>query len=169
VTERFVVGVVGQPFGLEGFVKVKPFSGDIENLLRLRELTLRVAGKERKLSIEESAAAPPAALLRFAGINTPEAAKTLGGAELLVEREQASPLTDGEFYVEDLKGLALVSAENGETLGHISAVVEGGGGDLLEIRLTDGELRLVPLRKEFFRDINPANGSVALSNVWILE
>ena len=169
MTEKFVVGTVGPPFGLEGFVRVKPFSGDIENLLRLRDAALRKAGKEQAVRIEESVPAASAALIRFVGINTPEAAKTLSGAEILVDRNQASPLANGEFYVEDIKGLAVVSGKDGEVLGRIHGIVEGGAGELAEIKLQNGQTRLVPLRKEFFPEINPENSAVVLENLWILE
>jgi 16S rRNA processing protein RimM len=57
----------------------------------------------------------------------------------------------------------------GETLAVITAIVEGGGGDLAELRLADGRVRLVPFRKEFFVDINPEKGRVTLKNLWVLE
>jgi len=169
LTEQFVIGLIGQPFGLDGFVKVRPFSGDIDNLLKLREATLRRGGKEQKLIIEECAAAPPAALLRFAGFTTPEEAKTLGGMEILADRDSASPLAAGEFYLEDLKGLVVIAHDTGEILGHITDIIEGGAGDLVEIKMPDGQLRLVPFRKEFFPEINPEKGIVTFDNRWILE
>jgi len=149
-------------------VKVRPFSGDIEHLLKLQSVIIRQGDKERQLAIEESDASPPLVLMRFAGIDSPEAAKALGGAQLLVSREQASPLRAGEFYVEDLKGLA-VTAPGGEMVGRVTDIVEGGGGELAEIMLNNGELRLVPFRKEFFSEIDPEKGVAALQNVWILE
>jgi 16S rRNA processing protein RimM len=169
LTEQFVIGVVGSSFGLEGFVKVKPFSGDIENLLRLREVTLRRSGTEQKLTIAESAAAPPVALIRFTGVTSPEAAKALNGAEIIVGRSLASPLYDGEFYIEDLKGLAVVSGKSGDILGRITDVVEGGAADLVEVRLESGDVRLVPFRTEFFSGIYPDRGTATLNNCWILE
>ena len=176
MTEQFVAGIVGAPFGLKGFVKVKPLSGEIEHLLKLRSVTLRRNGKERLLDIEESAAAGSGAssggvlIMRFAGCNDPEAAKDLRGAELLVDREGAAPLQPGEYYVEDLKGLEVVGgADNGEILGHIAGIIEGGGGDIAEIRLKNGKSKLVPFRKEFFTGICPEKERVILQNLWILE
>jgi 16S rRNA processing protein RimM len=175
MTERFVVGLVGAPFGLKGFVKVKPLSGEIDHLLKLRSAILRQKGAEKPVSIEESAPALPQVVMKFAGINSPEAAKALGGAELLVRREEASPLGPGEFYVEDFKGLAVVfagaggSGQEGEILGQVTGIVEGGGGDLVEIRLASGELKFVPLRKEFFAPLAPETGRLVLLERWILE
>jgi 16S rRNA processing protein RimM len=130
---------------------------------------LRQGGKEQTLAIEESVPVPPAAALRFAGFHSPEAAKTLGGAELLVSREDAAPLEPGEFYVEDLKGLVVLFADDRRIMGHISDIIEGGGGDLVEIRLQNGEKRLVPFRKEFVTGIDLVQKQALLQNLWILE
>ena len=177
MTDKFIIGLVGAPFGVKGFVKIHPCSGEIEHLLKLQSVVVSKDGKERELQIEESAAASPSVVMRFAGIDSPEKAKTLTGAQLIANREQAAPLKDGEFYVEDLKGLP-VTAENGQTadngqmseiIGHITDIIEGGGGELAEIELASGEKRLVPFRKEFFSTISPKEGKIVLQNTWILE
>ncbi|MDR0323381.1 MAG: PRC-barrel domain-containing protein, partial [Treponema sp.] len=62
-----------------------------------------------------------------------------------------------------------VTAENGGIIGFITDIIEGGGGDLVEIKLTDGEIRLVPFRHEFFPEICPEKGKIKLQNLWILE
>jgi len=172
MTKQFVAGIVGAPFGLKGFVKVKSLSGETEHLLRLKSVTLRQNERERIMDIEESSSVPPAMIMRFAGFNSPEEAKALTGAELLVAREDAAPLRPGEFYVEDLKGLAVVSASGdraGEPLGHIVSVIDAGGSDLAEIRLQDGNTRLVPFREEFFSGVDPEKGQAGLKNAWVLE
>jgi 16S rRNA processing protein RimM len=168
VIDRFTAGLVGAPFGLKGFVKVRSLSGEIEHLLALTRVILRFGGVEQTMDIEASAPALPQLVMKFAGIDSPEAAKTLRGAELVVRREDASPLGPGEFYVEDLRGLA-VADEGGGILGHIAGFVEGGGGDLAEIRLSTGEFKLVPFRKEFFAPIEPETGRLVLRERWILE
>jgi 16S rRNA processing protein RimM len=168
VTEKFIIGLIGAPFGVKGFVKVHPCSGETGHLLKLQSVTVSKDGKERVLKIEESSSAPPVALMRFSGIDSPEAAKALNGAQLLAGREQASPLDASEFYIEDLKGLA-VNTENGEIIGHITDIIEGGGGELVEIKLTGGEIKLIPFRHEFFSEISPEKGKIILQNLWILE
>jgi len=167
LTEKFIIGVVGSPFGVKGFVKVRPFSGEIDHLLKLQSVQINKDGKERLLQIEEINPSPPNVLIRFKGIDTPEAAKTLNGAQLLADRSQAAPLAEGEFYIEDLKSLPVVST-SGEQIGVITDIIEGGGGELMEIKLTNGESRLIPLRKEFFPEISPEKGKIVLENLWIL-
>ena len=167
MTEQFITGIIGAPFGLKGFVKVKPLSGEIDHLLKLESALICKDGRQQTLAIEESAAAPPYALIRFAGYNSPEAAKALGGAQVLVSRKDAASLREGEFYIEDLKGLDVYAC--GEKLGSINSVIEGGGGEIAEIRMTDGTLKLVPFREEFFLSIDMENRQAALANLWILE
>jgi len=168
MTEKFIIGLIGAPFGVKGFVKVRPLSGETGHLLKLKSALVSRDGEERVLQIEETAPAAPAVLMRFAGIDSPEKAKAFTGAQLLAGREQAAPLNEGEFYIEDLKGLTVI-AESGETIGHITDIIEGGGGELAEIELTNGEKKLVPFRREFFSGISPEKGRVVLQNLWILE
>jgi 16S rRNA processing protein RimM len=168
VTEKFIIGLAGAPFGIKGFIKIHPLSGETEHLLKLKSVIVSKDGSEQSLQIEESAPSLPDVIMRFAGIASPEAAKTLNGAQLIVGREQAAPLKKGEFYIEDLKELS-VTTENGEILGNIADIIEGGGGELAEIKLSNGEKRLIPFRKEFFPEINLEKGRVVLKNLWILE
>ncbi|GHV87047.1 ribosome maturation factor RimM [Spirochaetia bacterium] len=180
MTEQFVVGLVGSPFGLKGFVKVKSLSGETDHLLKLTQVILRQGAAERVWEIEESVPSFPAVALKFKGIDTPEAAKALIGAELITDREQASPLKKGEYYIEDLRGLEVVldpsaalkaapGDEKPEILGHITDILEGGGGNLAEVKLLSGVTRLIPFRNEFFGEVDLETRKIALLNQWILE
>lgn len=166
--ERFIAGITGRPFGVKGFIKVKSLSGEVEHLLSLKTVCLKQGEKERIFTVEETGLAQPAVLMKFAGIESPEEAKTLSGAELLVDREQAAPLRQGEFYIEDLKGLEVADG-SGERLGRVRDVLEGGGGFLVELERPSGECRLIPFRDEFFGEIDPQNGRAILHARWILE
>jgi 16S rRNA processing protein RimM len=174
MTEKFIIGLVGAPFGVKGFLKIHSCSGEVDHLLKLKSVIVSKDGAEKELQIEESASALPSVLMRFSGIDNPEKAKTLNGAQLIADREQAAPLSEGEFYIEDLKGLTVISladtgAGKGEIIGAITDIIEGGNGELVEIKLSGGEKKLVPFRKEFFPEINPQNGKITLQNTWILE
>jgi 16S rRNA processing protein RimM len=181
LTDRFVAGVLGAPFGLDGFVKFRSFSGETAHLERLASMTLCKNGAESVLSVEEIQSrkergkSSGEGIVRFAGFDTPEKAKALGGSEIIVSRKDAAPLKKGEYYIEDLKGLALVA--DGKTseaeFGVITGVYEGGNGSLLEVQLganpDDGETRLVPFRDEFVGEVSLKKGTVVLRAPWVLE
>ena len=181
MTERFAAALVGSPFGLTGRLKIEPLSGEEGHLLGLNKVVLRLqtAKKEhsktdyvpekgfteKELEIEEIFTSPLS--VKFKGIDSPEAARALRGAEIVVPREQAAPLNEGEFYVEDLLGLEITV--EGRAAGTIGDMVEGGGGFLAEVLLPSGEKRLVPFRNEFFGLVDPAAGRAELLAPWILE
>ncbi|MDR0409447.1 MAG: ribosome maturation factor RimM [Spirochaetaceae bacterium] len=163
--------VVLSPFALEGFVKVRSLSGETEHLLRLSSAILRGKSGERVYEIEKTRVIEGFSghiLVKFKNIDTPEAAKTLSGSEILLSRAEAAPLDTGEYYIEDLKGLRVVD-DGGETLGEVSGILEGGGGQLLEMSLPSGALKLIPFRNEFFGEINLEKNEITLIVTWILE
>ena len=153
---------------MEGFVKVRPFSGEVDHFSRLKSVILSKDGKEKSWDVKEVLLRGNFLLMRFAGIDSPEAARLLNGAEIIVDREYAAPLKEGEYYVEDLKGLEVVTTE-GQLLGHISDVLEGGGGQLVELLLPSGEKKLAPFRNEFFGELRLGEGKIVLLEPWVLE
>lgn len=159
---------MGSPFGVKGFVRARSLSGEYEHLANLKEIIL--CGKEKKeisYQVEEITRLSNGIALKLRGVDSPETAKQLAGAEIIVSRDHAAPLEKGEFYIEDLRGLD-VFFQN-EKIGEICDIIEGGGGDLIEIKLLSGEKRFVPFRNEFFGEIEPEKGRAELLNVWILE
>ena len=165
--------MVGAPHGIKGFSKVRSASGETAHLLKLKEAVLCKDGQERTVKVEESQSAGNAVLLRFEGVDTPEKAKALSGSQILATRQHAAPLAKDEYYIEDLKNLPIYTDENtyanGSLIGHVLDIIEGGGSDLVEIKLESGEKKLVPFRKEFFSTIDPAGGKLVLQNLWILD
>ena len=166
------MGLVGSPFGLKGFVKVKSLSGETEHFYRLKEVTLRQGKEEKSLEIAEihshGDARNASLIIRFTGIGDPNKAKDLTGAEIIANREFAAPLGEGEYYIEDLKDVEVVNGDC-EVLGKIINVMDGGGGQLAEIKLLSGAVRLAPFRKEFFGEIDLKAGKAMLLEPWVIE
>jgi 16S rRNA processing protein RimM len=163
--------VVLSPFALEGFVKVRSLSGETAHLERLSSAVLRGKAGERVWQIEKTlktAGASAQLLMKFRGIDSPEAAASLSGAEILLGREEAAALAEGEFYIEDLKGLRVIDSA-GRELGEVNDILDGGGAQLAELRVAGGALKLVPFRNEFFGRVDTEAGEIVLLETWILE
>jgi len=165
---EFSLGLIGASFGLEGFVKVKSFSGETEHFSKLDIVTLRKDGKEESRKAEEIMLKGKNLLIRFSGINNPEEAALLTGAEIIAGRQYASALGENEYYVDDLIDMDVMDAER-KKLGKILNVIDGGGGNLLHIALITGEERYAPFRKEFFHAPDFENNSIILTETWVLE
>ncbi|MDE5776867.1 MAG: ribosome maturation factor RimM [Treponemataceae bacterium] len=147
------VGFVRGSHGLTGEVRVESASGRYEHIAVLKEVALVQKGISAKYAVENARVAGNVLYVKFAGVDSPEAAKKLNGAALQTSRENACPLKEGEWYVEDLKKCSLVyfGEENGlgndvaptddirsrSVVGSITDVLEGGAGELLEVLLSE--------------------------------
>jgi 16S rRNA processing protein RimM len=161
------IGTVKAAFGVEGFLAVSSHSGEFGHFKGLTGVTLLLGGKRRAAVIEATRVTGKGILVRFKGLDTPETARSLVGAEILVPRSAAAPLAAGQCYVVDLIGGSLYF--EGKEVAKILSVVEGGQYDLFESELPGGRVVLVPYSKEFIGDVDLSGRRVELLCDWILE
>jgi 16S rRNA processing protein RimM len=156
-------------FGVSGVLKVRPSCGDGSHFCALSEMMLGFDAPEKLYSVESAEQAQGLVHVKFAGIDSPEAARALSGLNVFVPREFAAVLKPNEHYIEDLKGLSVVT-ESGESAGTLCDIIEGGGGFLAEVLCAgDSQKRLAPWRAEFFGEVNQQGGTVILLQPWILD
>lgn len=127
--ERFQVGVITGTHGLRGEVKVYPTSDEPRRFDSLRELILDTGREERRLRIRSVKYFKQFAILGFEGMNRIEDVERLRGASLLIDREDAVPLEEGEYYIPDLLGMKVVT-EEGRELGELRDVLQTGANDV---------------------------------------
>ena len=113
-----VLGTVASPFGVKGWVKVNSFTEPLDNILDYPTLQLGPAGKWQPIRVEEGRMTGKGVIAKFAGIESPEEARTRVGLELGVWRSELPKPAPGEYYWSDLEGLDVVNA-SGTPLGRI--------------------------------------------------
>ena len=125
LTERFQVGVITAPHGLRGEVKVYPTTDDPSRFKILKELILKEKRGERVLRVRSVKFFKQFVILGFEGLNRIEDVESLRRCPLLVERKDAIPLEEDEYYIADLIGLS-VRREDGTEVGTLKEVLEIG-------------------------------------------
>jgi len=151
MTEPVTLGVIVGVHGVRGLVRVKSFTEDPDDITAYGPLK-DAAGKSYELQV--TGRAKGMLLVRIAGINDRNAAETLKGIELQVERDRLPEADEDEFYHADLIGLQ-ADMVAGECLGQVVAVQNFGAGDLLEIRLEGSRKTvLVPFNGEVIPEID---------------
>ncbi len=88
-------------------------------------------------------------LLTLDGILDRNAAETLRGAEILVPRERLPKLKEGEVYLADLPGFAVILQETGEIIGTITEAGLASGQEIWQITTPAGKDILFPAVPEF--------------------
>jgi 16S rRNA processing protein RimM len=154
-----VLGRVGAPFGVHGWVKVSSYTDPVQGIADYSAWTLAQGGDTRPVEVLDSKMAGRGVAVQLAGIETIEAARALTGAEIQVARAALPPIEAGEFYLHDLLGLQAVNRE-GESLGQVDGFLELPAHPVVVLR-GDRE-RLVPLVPERIVELNLAAGRLTL-------
>ena len=154
-----LVGVVVAPHGVSGEVKVKSFTADPVALRSYGPLSSETGSAFGIVSLRHQRA--DELILRFSGVDTRDAAERLRGCRLYVPRAALPEPAPREYYHADLIGLRAESSEGGE-IGRVSAVLNYGAGDILEITRGDGETELIPFSDAHVPVVDFAAGRVVI-------
>ncbi len=152
---RVVVGKLTGVFGVRGELKCRPTPPDGEAFAVGRSFALGAADGARQLRCRSVRRHHEKLLVAFEGIDSPEAARELAGAELFAERADVE-LGPDEYFDADLIGLRLLD-EAGRELGRVSGVQHFPAQDCLVVGSAGA---LVPLVKAFVRRVDLAAGTI---------
>ena len=143
---EIIVGKIGAARGLDGTLKIIPLT-DFEG--RFDELEkISVGGKI--FGVEEVKHIGGQIFIKFAGVDSRESARALTNKFLTVDREDAAPLADGEFYTFDIIGCEVF--DDDKKVGTVTDVLKTGSNDVFEV---DGKI-LIPALKSVVRSIDIA-------------
>ena len=120
------------------------------------------AAGQRHFTVRVVRVTPKGVIARIEGVTDRNAAEALRGTDLYVDRARLPPPGEGEYYHEDLIGLAAHDAD-GKRIGAVVAMPNYGAGDLVEIKL-DGsrQTELIPFQKAFVPTVDVAAGRITV-------
>ena len=143
MTERFQIGIIIKAHGVRGEVKVYPTTDDPGRFKKLKNVIVRKGEKEEVLPVVSARFFKDTVILKLGGIEDCDRAETYRKAELLVERADAVPLKENEYYTADLIDMT-VQDENGTVLGVLTEVLSTGANDVYVVEREGGKELLIP-------------------------
>ena len=159
--EFFRVGVVSSTHGLRGEVKVFPTTDDPGRFPELKKIYADKNGKRTELQLEKARFFKNMVICKFKGIDRIEDIEGYKGAELYVERTDAIPLDDDEYYIADLIGMT-VSTSDGELLGTLADVITTAANDVYCVKTEKyGEI-LIPAIHDCIKEVDPEAGTMTV-------
>ena len=129
-----LVGYVSGAYGLNGWIRIKPFASDADALLTAKTWWLDkpalhdVAMMQAKMHSGDVVA-------QLMGVAGRDAAEALRGTAVHVSRAHFPALADDEFYWVDLIGLSVENLE-GEVLGQVADMMDNGAHPILRVNRT---------------------------------
>jgi 16S rRNA processing protein RimM len=161
------LGRVGAPFGVKGWVHIDSHTDPPEGLLNYSSWVLRLANGERiARGVAEAKLQHGKLVARFEDIDDRDAAATLRGATIEIERAHLPPPREREYYRADLIGLRVRTVE-GIDLGQVRHFVDAPAGPLMVVQGADGREHWVPAVPEYLRKVDLAEGRIEVS--WPVE
>ncbi|WP_026660436.1 ribosome maturation factor RimM [Butyrivibrio sp. AC2005] len=161
MTEYFQVGVIASTHGLKGEVNVFPTTQDPERFLDLEKVILDTGREGKKeLTIERVRFNKKFVIVKFKEFNDINEVERFRHRELIVRREDAIPLEEGEYYLADLEGMKVVD-EDGKELGIVKQVIQTGANDVYEMERSDAgdgaDTVMIPGIRECVKNIDIDN------------
>ena len=166
--EQFLrIGVITRPHGVHGEVKVFPTTDYPERFEEVSRVVLRTPKGEISTEIESVKYYNGLAIVKFACLSTPEEAREYNGTDVMISRDQAQPLKEGEYYIADLIGCKVIADSlsgqlAGQELGKVRDVLQTGANDVYVVKTPSGEELLFPVIPDCIRSVDIENNIITV-------
>lgn len=135
------MGRLAGPYGVRGFARVQVYTEAIDSLLDFEDWLVGREGLWEPRKVLEADVHGDGLVVRFEGIDTPEAARRLRGSDVAIRRGELPVPDADEVYWVDLVGCEVVNRE-GVSLGRVVNLMETGANDVLVVVSGSGETRV---------------------------
>ena len=144
--EEFLrIGVVTTTHGLKGEVKVYPTTDSPKRFLEVENVILKTKKGDIETKIEQVRFFKNLVIVKFEAFDNVDQVKGLSQTDVMIAREDAQPLEEGEYYIADLIGCKVIADEesrancsnllkNGNELGVVKDVLQTGANDVYVVK-----------------------------------
>ncbi len=141
-----LLGTIVKPQGLKGEVKLRHETGDPSRFFDLETAWIQRGESYVPIHVLSARLSGPDVFLTLEGVDDRDAAETMRGTTLYIDRAHARPLAEGEVFIADLIGLQAVDTQ-GNAIGTLTDVLQPGGVDVLVFQTPQGPLMAPHLKK----------------------
>ena len=149
--ELFRVGVISNTHGIRGEVKVYPTTDNVRRFDDLKEVILDTGKEQLILHVTSVKYFKNMVILKFKEFDNINDIIPYKGMDLLVTRENAIPLEEGEYYIADIIGSKVITDED-KILGTLTDVLQTGANNVYVVKTKDGKEVLLPSIEECILD-----------------
>ena len=128
-----VMGHVAGPYGVNGWLRVTPYTGELTALLEYSPWYMQREGEWKPVEVLQGKAHGKGLVVQLAECSDRDQAAALGGTQIGVYRSQLPEAGAGEYYWDDLIGLRVINSD-GTVLGTVHHLIETGANDVLVVR-----------------------------------
>ncbi len=160
--ELVTVAVVLRPHGLKGAFRIRVETDNPDRFRRGGRLLAVKNGAVSEAEVERFVDQGRYGILKLAGVDSPEQARELAGAELAVPAADLGPLPANSYYTFQVLGLE-VRSKAGEALGRIEEIDPLPAGDVYMVAGPKGTFT-VPAVGDIVLEVDVAGGFMVIDD-----
>ncbi len=153
------IGVVTTTHGIRGELKVFPTTDDPKRFSKCDEVILVQKEKQLTLHVESARYFKNLVILKFKEFNNINDVEQFRKCDIMVTRENAVPLEEGEYFICDIIGADVIE-EDGSLIGTVKDVMETGANNVFVIQTPEGKEVLFPSIPECIKKVDVENQQV---------
>jgi 16S rRNA processing protein RimM len=159
LAEHLAVGRIVGAHGIRGELKVQVLT-DFDQRFEPGSMLI-VEGEESGREVLSARPHKTYLLVQLQGITNRTEAQQQRGLHLLVQRDQAIPLPEGEYYADELEGLRVMTT-GGEDLGVLTEVWWTAANEIYVVQGPFGEV-LLPAVADVIQEVDLQSGEMLVS------
>lgn len=149
------IGVVTTTHGLRGEVKVFPTTDDVNRYKKTDEVILVTKNGNLTLHVESARFFKNIVIVKFEEFNDINEVEGFRKCDIMVTRENALPLSEGEYYLCDVIGCKVLDVDKDEAeIGEVIDVIETGANHVFTVRTVNGTEVLFPVIPDCIKEVN---------------
>lgn len=160
-----VMGKVVAAQGIQGWVKVLPFTEYVDSLLDYDTWYIGDERSWRSIQVLESNVHGKLVVAKLEGIPDRTAAERHKGQLIAVARDSLPAQVEGEYYWSDLIGMSVLNLE-GHAFGTVDSLLETGANDVLVVKGEGGET-LMPFIASVIQQVDLNNKTIRVD--WLAD
>jgi 16S rRNA processing protein RimM len=132
-TTLLVVGKVGAPYGVKGWVKITPYTDETDGIFDYQPWLIEQGSGQTVVEIEEWRRHSNGIIAKLAGVDTRDDAEAIKNLDIKIEETTLPSLAEDEYYWRDLVGMKVVT-DKGYDMGTVKELFETGANDVLLVK-----------------------------------
>lgn len=163
--KRTVIGKVVGAHGINGSMLILPLTDYPERFFAMKELVLDKPGKPRR-TLKVIKITPyegkDTLFLQAEGVTDRDQAETVKGSVITVADEERVELSEDEYWIDDIVGLAVIEEVTNRPLGRVEEIIFTGSNDVYLVRTGDGKLQPIPATGDAVKDVDVKKGVITV-------
>ncbi len=159
IEDMLRIGVVTTTHGIRGEVKVFPTTDQVSRFEKCDEVILVTKEGNLVLHVNRVKYFKDRVILGFREYDNINQVEGFQKCDLMVTRENALPLKEGEYYLCDVVGAGVVE-EDGSPVGEVTDVIETGANHVFAVRMDSGKEVLLPVIPDCIKKVDTEAGVV---------